>query len=112
MDQTEKMFRELTEAHGIPGYEAEIRSIVRRYLAPLGAVEGDRIGSVLCRQGESGPRVMLAGHMDEIGFMVAHITKEGFLKFQQLGGWQLVQVTLPLVDTEADIAGELIYKTD
>jgi endoglucanase len=30
---------------------------------------------------------MLAGHMDEIGFMVSHITDEGFLKFQQLGGW-------------------------
>jgi endoglucanase len=30
---------------------------------------------------------MLAGHMDEIGFMIPHISKEGFLKFQQLGGW-------------------------
>ena len=30
---------------------------------------------------------MFAGHMDEVGFMVTHITKEGFLKFVQLGGW-------------------------
>lgn len=87
MDQTEKMLQELTEAHGIPGYETEIRAIVRRYLSPLGAIEGDRMGSLVCRQGESGPRVMLAGHMDEIGFMVHHITGDGFLRFKQLGGW-------------------------
>ena len=33
------------------------------------------------------PKIMLASHMDEIGFMVKHITKEGFLKFTCLGGW-------------------------
>ncbi|MEE8389831.1 MAG: M42 family metallopeptidase [Anaerolineae bacterium] len=87
MDQTQQLLQELTEAHGVPGYEAEIRALVRGYLEPLGAVEQDRIGSLICRQGEAGPRVMLAGHMDEIGFMVHHVTKEGFLKFHPLGGW-------------------------
>ncbi len=87
VDQTQELLRALTEAHGVPGYEAEIRDLVRGYLEPLGTVEQDRIGSLICRQGESGPRVMLAGHMDEIGFMVHHITKEGFLKFHPLGGW-------------------------
>jgi endoglucanase len=79
--------QELTEAHGVPGYEAEVRALVRGYMDPLGDVEQDRIGSLICRQGEDGPRVMLAGHMDEIGFMVNHVTKEGFLKFLPLGGW-------------------------
>lgn len=65
----------------------EIRDLVRGYLSPLGTVTQDRIGSVICQQGESGPRVMLAGHMDEVGFMIYHITKEGFLKFHPLGGW-------------------------
>jgi putative aminopeptidase FrvX len=87
MDQTEQLLQELTEAHGVPGYEAEIADLVRRHLEPLGSVEQDRIGSLVCRQGETGPRVMLAGHMDEIGFMVYHITKEGCLKFHPLGGW-------------------------
>jgi endoglucanase len=36
---------------------------------------------------DSGPRVMLAGHMDEVGFMVKHVTQEGFLRFLPLGGW-------------------------
>jgi endoglucanase len=89
MDFTSQLLKELTEAHGIPGYEAPIRDIVRRYLEPYGALSQDKIGSVICQvKGTSeAPRVMLAGHMDEIGFMVKHITKEGFIKFLPLGGW-------------------------
>mgnify|MGYP002682856148 CR=1 FL=1 len=87
MDQTEQLLRAITEVHGIPGYETEVSALVRDYFQPLGAIEHDRIGSVVCRQGESGPRILIAGHMDEIGFMVHHITKEGFLRFVPLGGW-------------------------
>jgi putative aminopeptidase FrvX len=83
------LLKELTEAHGVPGYEEPIRAAVRKHLEPLGELSQDKIGSVICRkQGTSeSPRVMLAGHMDEIGFMIKHITDEGFLKFLPLGGW-------------------------
>ncbi len=87
MDPTQELLKKLTEAHGVPGYETEVRAIVRDYMAPLGTIEEDRIGSLVCRQGDSGPRVMLAGHMDEVGFMVHHITDDGFLRFLPLGGW-------------------------
>lgn len=87
MDRTEQLLRELSEAHGISGHETEIRNLLRRTLEPFGSIEQDRIGSLVCRQGDAGPRVMLAAHMDEIGFMVTHITDDGFLKFLPLGGW-------------------------
>jgi len=87
LDQTERLLKELTEANGVPGFEHEVRALVADYFEPLGTIEGDRIGSLVCRQGDSGPRVVLAGHMDEIGFMVNHITAEGFLRFLPLGGW-------------------------
>ncbi|HET92214.1 MAG TPA: M42 family peptidase [Chloroflexi bacterium] len=87
MDHTQALLKELTEAHGVSGYEVEVRAIVRHHVESLGFIEQDRIGSLICRQGETGPRVMLAGHMDEIGFMVHYVTKEGFLKFHPLGGW-------------------------
>jgi endoglucanase len=89
MDFTSQLLKNLTEEHGIPGYEAPIREIVREYLNPYGDLTQDKIGSVICeRKGSShAPRVMLAGHMDEIGFMVKHITKKGFIKFLPLGGW-------------------------
>ncbi len=87
MDRTEQLLKELTEAHGVPGHEVDIRNLVRRYLEPLGKVEQDGIGSLACRHGDAGPRVMLAAHLDEIGFMVTHITLEGFIRFLPLGGW-------------------------
>lgn len=87
MDQTEKLLQSLTDAHGVPGYETEIRALLRQYMDPLGEVTQDGLGSLICHQPGDGPKVMLAGHMDEIGFMVSHITKEGFIKFVQLGGW-------------------------
>lgn len=83
------LLKDLTEAHGIPGYETPVRAVVRKYFEPLGKLSQDKIGSLICEKAGSAPapRVMLAGHMDEIGFMVKYITDEGFLKFLPLGGW-------------------------
>jgi endoglucanase len=52
-------------------------------------VTRDRLGSfILEKKGSAAaPRVMLAGHLDEVGFMVKSVTKEGFIKFLPLGGW-------------------------
>jgi putative aminopeptidase FrvX len=89
MDNTEKMLKALTEVTGISGYEAEVRNVIRQYLEPLGEISYDRLGSLICtKTGNSAePKVMLAAHMDECGFMVKQITKEGFIKFAPLGGW-------------------------
>ena len=89
MDRTEKLLKELTEAPGVSGYESEIRKIMRRHLEPVATIEQDRMGSIIGvqRGTQENPRIMLAGHMDEVGFMVKLITKEGFIKFVTLGGW-------------------------
>ncbi len=89
MDNTEQLLKELTEVHGVSGHEAEVRALMRRYIERLGTLEQDKIGSLVCRQVGvaadatpcDNPRVMLAAHMDEIGFMVRLVTKEGFIKF-------------------------------
>ncbi len=84
-----QLLREITDAPGVPGYEGPVRQVIRRYMEGLGDIQLDGLGSIICRKpGKSDrPRIMLAGHMDEIGFMVTLITKEGYLKFQTLGGW-------------------------
>ncbi len=89
MDFTLNLLKELTETPGVSGYETQIRATLRKYFEKYGELSQDKIGSVICRkQGTSEkPRVMLAGHMDEIGFMVKQITPEGFIKFLPLGGW-------------------------
>jgi putative aminopeptidase FrvX len=89
MDFTLNLLKELTEAPGVSGYEAPIRSVTRKYLENYGELSQDKIGSVICRKLGSSekPRIMLAGHMDEIGFMVKQITSDGFIRFIPLGGW-------------------------
>lgn len=89
MDETEKLLKELTEVSGISGYENEVRRVMRHYLEPLGEISHDNLGSLVCtKKGKSAtPKVMVAAHMDECGFMVQQITKEGFIKFAPLGGW-------------------------
>lgn len=108
MDQTEQFLQALTEAHGVPGYESEVRAVLREYMAPLGALSQDKLGSLICKQAGEGPRVMLAGHMDEIGLIVTHIDDNGFLKFLQLGGWwdQTILSQRVIVKThQGDIVG-------
>lgn len=89
MDERVEFLRELTDASGVPGYEHEVRDILRKHLEGIAEVEQDNLGSIIFRKSGSAaePRIMLPGHMDEIGFMVSFITKEGFLKFVPLGGW-------------------------
>jgi len=80
---------QLVNAHGPSGSEHEVAAVLARYLAGVGSISRDRLGSFVCEKKGSakGPRVMLAGHLDEVGFMVKSITKEGFIKFLPLGGW-------------------------
>ncbi len=89
MDQTLEMLRELTQAPGVPGQERAVRQVMQRYLEPLGELVTDNIGGIACRKvgNPDGPNILVAGHLDEIGFLVTRITDEGFLKFQTLGGW-------------------------
>ena len=110
MDKTENMLRELTEAPGVPGYESEIRKVILSYLKPQGDITEDKMGSLICKKEgkSSGPKVMLAGHMDEVGFMVKHITSEGFIKFAPLGGWwdQVLLVQRVVIKTnKGDVIG-------
>ncbi|HHY16849.1 MAG TPA: M42 family metallopeptidase [Firmicutes bacterium] len=89
MDARLRLLKEITEVSGVPGFEDEVRKFIRDRMASLSEVSRDNLGSIICKKpGLSGePRIMIAGHMDEIGMMVTYITKEGFLKFQTLGGW-------------------------
>jgi len=115
MDDTTRLLKALTEAHGVPGNEAPVRSVVREYLEELGEITQDQLGSVICRAaGErNGPRVMLAAHMDEIGFMVKLITQDGFIKFLPLGGWfdQVLLGQRVLIKTrQGDVVGVIGVK--
>ncbi len=81
--------REISEVPGPSGFERRVRELMIRRLEGKCEILQDKIGSVIFRkQGRvDGPAIMVAAHMDEIGFLVKTVTKEGFLKFVTLGGW-------------------------
>lgn len=90
MIQENQMLIDLVTARGVPGNEAEVREVFEKYVKDdADEILYDGLGSVIAKkQGPiDAPKIMLAGHLDEVGFMVSQITDEGFIKFQTLGGW-------------------------
>jgi Cellulase M and related proteins len=89
MDKTLAWLKEISEVAGPSGYEQRVKALLADRLAGKSEVSYDRLGSIIFKKTGTGdaPRIMLASHMDEIGFMVKNITKEGYLKFTTLGGW-------------------------
>lgn len=80
------LIRDFSQAHGISGFEGEVRALFSERLSGCGEFSCDRLGSVFCEKGK-GATVMLAAHLDEVGFMVQQITVDGFIKFVGIGGW-------------------------
>ncbi|KYG32225.1 M42 family metallopeptidase [Alkalihalobacillus trypoxylicola] len=90
LDETLQMLKDLTDANAISGNEKEAREVMTQYITPYAdEVETDRLGSLVAKKigDENGPKIMVAGHLDEIGFMVTSIDDKGFLSFQTVGGW-------------------------
>lgn len=83
------LLRRLCQAPGIASREEAVARIVMEELGPLvDEVRSDALGNIIAvKRGEGGPRVMLAAHMDEIGFMVRYIEDKGFLRLHPLGGF-------------------------
>ncbi|NLI77431.1 MAG: M42 family metallopeptidase [Candidatus Riflebacteria bacterium] len=83
------LLKHLTLLNGAAGFEQPVAAAVRRLLAGKGQVSHDRLGSVLVENKGTAadPRVMLAAHMDEVGFLVRGILDNGLIRFTTLGGW-------------------------
>jgi len=87
------LLKRLSEAAGVPSREEKLREIVRAELAPIAqTIETDAMGNLICfKPGAGGKparrKVMIAAHMDEIGFLVRFIDDKGFLRLQPVGGF-------------------------
>jgi putative aminopeptidase FrvX len=86
-----KLLRELSEAAGVPGREDNIRQIIERELkGRVDSISVDAMGNVITlKKGNARDRkkIMFAAHMDEIGFYVSFIDDRGFLRLQEVGGF-------------------------
>jgi len=88
--QSLTLLEKLSNSFGPPGFEREPIRIIRDYINMFcDKVEVDKLGSLLFeKRGSSAkPRILLPGHVDEVGFVVSSINDKGFLTFNTVGGW-------------------------
>lgn len=111
MDERSVQFlTRLLDAPGPSGFEARAARVWREEAETIAdEVSADVSGNSVATLNPSGsPRVMLAGHIDEIGLMITHIDDDGYLYFEGIGGWDpqvLVGQRIKLLTREGDVVG-------
>jgi putative aminopeptidase FrvX len=111
LDPTERLLEELTNAHGVSGFEGPVRDILRReWGGLLRDLHTDGLGNLLgTLEGTSGSfRVLLMAHLDEVGFLVRHIDKDGFIYIHNVGGYfdqSVLTQRLSILTTQGEVLG-------
>jgi len=103
------LLKEICETAGAPGHESRVRELVLREIKPLvDDISIDTMGNVVAvKKGKADKKVMVAAHMDEIGFIVTHIDDNGFVRFHTLGGFDPKTLTAQrvIIHGKKDIVG-------
>jgi tetrahedral aminopeptidase len=95
MDPTAlEFFRNAIETPSPSGYEQPVQRLVRQYIEPYADhIRTDVHGNVIASTGDvSGPRLLFAGHCDQIGMLVTNIDEDGYVYAQTIGGWDPQQL--------------------
>jgi endoglucanase len=90
-ESSSQFLKQLLATPSPSGYEQAIQEVVRAWARPLAdAVTTDRHGNVIAVRNPQGrPRIMLAGHCDQLALMVEYIDDSGYLYVQPMGGWDM-----------------------
>ncbi len=82
------LIKKLSNAHGISGFEDEIREIIKgEFEEWADEIRTDSLGNLIAVKNGNEKSFMVAAHMDEIGFVVKHIDDKGFIRIAPIGGW-------------------------
>ncbi len=81
------LVKELCNVSSPSGFEDSVRDFIKKH-AVCDEIYTDTMGNLICHKKGNGKKVMVAAHMDEVGFIVTEITDNGFLKFSTLGGME------------------------
>ncbi|MEQ8471875.1 MAG: M42 family metallopeptidase [Marinoscillum sp.] len=107
-----KLLKAICEAPGAPGYENPVRQLIISEIKDhVDEYSIDNMGNLIAiKKGTKNPdgkKVMVAAHMDEIGFMVSHIDDKGFIRFQTLGGFDPKTLTAQrvIIHGKEDVIG-------
>lgn len=106
LQDTVELLSRLSEAHGVSGYEDDVRAIIRTRLEPLGAdASVDALGNLILRfpaPAPGAPVLLLDAHMDEIGMVISYVEPTGFLRFALVGGWDERVLPAHAVDVKTE----------
>lgn len=104
-----KLLKQVCEIAGAPGFESRVRDLVKKEIKPYAdSISVDNMGNVTAFvKGQKNKKVMVAAHMDEIGFIVTHIDDQGFVKFHPLGGFDPKTLTAQrvIIHGKKDVIG-------
>jgi len=76
----------LTLLNGPSGYEDEVRKYLKEKFQQYASTYIDRIGNIIAKKGKGERKILVAAHMDEVGFIIQSIDENGFIKFTSIGG--------------------------
>lgn len=88
MSRLKDILEKLSNAHGVSGYENNVRKMIEDEIRPyVDEVRTDKMGNLIATRRGGSPKIMLAAHMDEIGLMAKYVDDKGFIYFTTTGGW-------------------------
>jgi putative aminopeptidase FrvX len=96
-----KILKELVNTFGISGFEELIRKKIKE-LFPQVEFKEDEVGNLSTTIGSGGRRIAFMAHMDELGFLINYVDKNGYLRFKPIGGWDVRGVYNRVVEILTD----------
>jgi endoglucanase len=77
----------LSLLNGPSGYEDEVRKYLKEKFQQYASTYIDKIGNLIAKKGKGERKILVAAHMDEVGFIIQSVDENGFIKFTSIGGW-------------------------
>ena len=106
-----ELLEKLTLCISPSGRENSVRDLIESELkAVCDEIYTDALGNLICRKKGNGKKLMLAAHMDEIGFMVTYIDDNGFLRFSSIGGVAKHNTINSPIEFTNGIKGKISYE--
>lgn len=105
MDEIQ-ILKELVNTFGISGFEEPVREKIRK-LSPQVEFKGDEVGNLSATIGSGGRQIAFMAHMDELGFLINYVEKNGYLRFKPIGGWDVRGVYNRVVEISTE--REMVY---
>ena len=94
MNELQNLLERLSNAHGVSGYEGNVRQVIEDAVRPyVDEIRTDKMGNLIATKRGGSPVVMLAAHMDEVGLMIKYVDEKGFVHFTKTGSLAKLLIT-------------------